>query len=77
MDRVLIRLRNRELARAKELEWAAKVCADTEPHRAEMLRHDAAEHRANAEALQEALEDAGIVFVPPAQMALPLNKETH
>lgn len=70
MDRVLMELRRAELRRAAHKEWAAKVCDGANDERAADLRHDAAQHRANAEALADVLEDRGFVFVPPTQPAL-------
>ena len=70
MDRVLIELRKRELARAKDKEWAARVCDGCDDPRAADLRHEAAVHRSNAEALADVLESAGVVFVPSSQPAL-------
>lgn len=70
MDRVLMELRKAELRRAAHKEWAAKVCDGCDDDRAADLRHDAAEHRRNAEALADVLESAGFVFVPPSQPAL-------
>ena len=75
MDRVLIELRKAELRRAAHKEWAARVCTGVDDDRAADLRHDAATHRANADALAEVLEDRGFVFVPPQQA--PLFKEMH
>lgn len=70
MDRVLIELRKRELRKAEHKEWAARICDGADDPRAADLRHDAAEHRRNAEALADVLESAGVVFVPPGQPAL-------
>ncbi len=75
MNRVLLALRKAELRRAKNKEWAASVCDGVDPERAVDLRHDAAIHRENAHELTLVLEDAGVVFVPPAQP--PLWKDLH
>ena len=75
MDRVLIELRKRELRKAEHKEWCARVCDGCDDDRAADLRHDAATHRANADALAEVLVDRGFVFVPPQQA--PLFKEMH
>ncbi len=75
MNRVLLHLRERELSRAKDKEWAASVCDRANDERAADLRFQAAQHRINAEALREALEDAGVVFIPAEQP--PLFREMH
>ena len=79
MDRVLLALRKAELRRAEHKEWAARVCDGCDDPRAADLRHDAAIHRRNAEALAEVLEGEGFVFVPPHQPALnlPEPKRMH